>query len=208
MYILAHSMSISYLTTSQWVLTSLWTRMRILRTSMETAKIVDAKQMCKILTLMEKFNLQTNLITKCFGVSISSMIVECFLYSLVFFYTFYELVDGNSTNFSHNLFFNLFYLIADIAIVLSFFIFSSLIKWEENKIYEFFSRKFLHLKDEKALKFSQLALLQLDHQKSELSCGLFEINWKFFFIFVSSIFSNMIVLIQFNLDKRVETRVK
>ena len=86
---IAYSMSIFYVPLLQWILASLWTRMKLLRTSVEKEKLVDKKKMSEILSLTETFFLQTNLINNCFGLTISIMVLELFLYCLVFFYNFH-----------------------------------------------------------------------------------------------------------------------
>lgn len=53
--------------------------------------------------------------------------------------------------------------------------------------------------DFKPWKKCQLAICQLEISKNEFSCGLFELNCKQIFVMMSSFFSFLIVMIQFDL---------
>lgn len=47
-------------------------------------------------------------------------------------------------------------------------------------------------------KYCELAILQLDSSTKLISCGLFEINWQHIFLMLSSLFSYLVVVIQFD----------
>lgn len=49
----------------------------------------------------------------------------------------------------------------------------------------------------KSLRLSYRMTLMVAHRKPSITCGLYELNWKFFFAIVSSIFSFTIIIIQF-----------
>lgn len=43
--------------------------------------------------------------------------------------------------------------------------------------------------------------LQLEHVKPEVNCGLFAVNWNLLFVFVATVFSYLIILVQFESGK-------
>lgn len=49
----------------------------------------------------------------------------------------------------------------------------------------------------KTLKSSNIFMQQLKHRQPKISCGLFDLNWKFFFSLLGTISSFAIILIQF-----------
>lgn len=56
----------------------------------------------------------------------------------------------------------------------------------------------LKIKEKKIQKFCSLAVLQLTAIQKEISCGLFEFNWKFIFLLISSVFSYLVTMMQFD----------
>lgn len=49
----------------------------------------------------------------------------------------------------------------------------------------------------KAAKAFNLLCMQLNHKNPEISCGIFIIDWSYLFIFISTLFSYFIILVQF-----------
>lgn len=52
--------------------------------------------------------------------------------------------------------------------------------------------------DKKVQKFCILAILQLESSRRDISCGVFAFNWKFVFLIISSSFSYLVMMIQFD----------
>lgn len=62
------------------------------------------------------------------------------------------------------------------------------------------TKSLIHLKiaqDSKTAKSRSNFCLQLDHNRPRINCGLFNVNWIILFGFVSTLFSYLIILIQF-----------
>ena len=77
---------------------------------------------------------------------------------------------------------------------------SALLKTEKNKTSTLLHNKNVkNICDKRTLKLLQLAALQMAHQSSVISCGLFSIDWKFLFLLIAGCYSNLIVLCQFDI---------
>lgn len=54
----------------------------------------------------------------------------------------------------------------------------------------------------KSFKSLNILMQQISHRRPKISCGLFAINWNFFFTVIGGIFSFSIILIQFSDDSK------
>lgn len=52
--------------------------------------------------------------------------------------------------------------------------------------------------DRKVQKYCNLAILQFESSRKFISCGLFELNWKHIFLMMTSFFSYLVMMIQFD----------
>jgi hypothetical protein len=57
---------------------------------------------------------------------------------------------------------------------------------------------FIKFNDRKIQKICELGILQLQNSRKEISCGFFAFNWKHVFLMLSSFFSYLIMMIQFD----------
>lgn len=53
-------------------------------------------------------------------------------------------------------------------------------------------------KSSKSFRVGRNLMQQLSHRKPKISCGLFDLNWQFFFAILSGIFTYFIILVQFH----------
>ena len=58
--------------------------------------------------------------------------------------------------------------------------------------------------DKKVQKNCELAILQFEHSRKLISCEMFELDWKFIFSMMSSVFSFLLTMVQF--DYVISTR--
>lgn len=67
-----------------------------------------------------------------------------------------------------------------------------------NKIYEKINFIRLENDERKIRKICELGILQLECTRKEITCGLFDLNWKHLFLLMSSFFSYLVMMIQFD----------
>ena len=73
---------------------------------------------------------------------------------------------------------------------------TSIRKSHDATIKNFFKMHFL-LKNRRICNKVHLASLQFYHFRKEISCGLFDFNWKYLMVVITSVFNYVIVMIQF-----------
>lgn len=174
-----------------WILILVCERIKSVR------KLFSKENVNLCLILFDKFCCLMQCINKYFGLLLMLLVLESLFHFIIFFFSLYNLVANNSTagDYLFSLM-GLFYICWETAVVLCFFVYSYFIKFEiENFVSKFCTMQI----DTKPIRNKLSTNLQFDHQEIELACGLFVINWKFLFAFISSIFSYIIILIQFDI---------
>lgn len=184
-----------------WILILVCKRIKSFR------KLLTKGNVNSCLILFDKFWFLIQLTNKYFGILLMFLVLEKMFHSIIFFFSLYNLVANDSTSSDiFYLFMSLLYNLIETISVLCIFLCSHFIKVEIKK----FVSKFQKIKiDSKTIKTNHLSNLQFGHQDITLSCGLFDINWKFLFAVISSIFSYIIILVQFDIAdsfKYLETR--
>lgn len=102
---------------------------------------------------------------------------------------------------SYHLFFFLCYFLLWLFICMPFILwtltFSSLIATEGRKTADILYKVVEYKKLLNSRRISENFHLQIMHRQPKISCGLYDINWKSFFVFACLVFSFSIILIQF-----------
>ncbi len=76
--------------------------------------------------------------------------------------------------------------------------FSNALECIINNAVESFNLFHIKSEDKNIQKSCELAILQFEHSRKLVSCGMFEFDWKLIFSTGASIFSNLITMIQFD----------
>lgn len=87
-----------------------------------------------------------------------------------------------------------FYYLAPVIWIVTF---SSLIDREGIRTADLIQQLSVKCQNLKSLESSEIVMQMVTHRRPKISCGLFDLSWKFFFALLGSIFSFGIILIQF-----------
>lgn len=92
-----------------------------------------------------------------------------------------------------------FYIITSGLISLMTVSYSSRIADLNERIVQNINQIKMKMNDRKLQQFTELAILQVENTKIEISGGIFVLNWKVIFIMISSFISYFFVLLQFDI---------
>lgn len=127
-------------------------------------------------------------------VNICSFLLGFSYFTIFFLYAMYL----NITNPNEFLFNGVLWIFYYSPFVLWMTILASQINSDTRRVANLIQRMASLEMDALSLRKSNILMLQMMHRMPKISCGLFELNWKFFFSILSAIFSFFIILIQFD----------
>lgn len=154
----------------------------------------------KVTIMYEKLCDITELYNVCFAFNIIINFVQ-FTFFVIFnlFATYHYLTSPDSQY--QELIFNLisfgwvlYYAWSPIWIL----IFSSWIKTQGNETGALFHKLMNVKNDIKLMNTFHITTMQLNHRQMNISCGLFEVDWQYLFGFIGTVFSYLIIMIQFD----------
>lgn len=154
-----------------------------------------------ILIVYDSFHEAVNLISKCFSAGFMINICQLVTRGIMINYNLFSGVMSSFTSKSQLIFiFGSIFIGPEVVLIMSSILCSAILKREASKTFTIIHRaKLSAATDKKSLKLIELASLQLEHQKSVVSCGLFSLDWNFLFAMFSSVVGFLLILIQFDL---------
>ena len=168
---------------------------RLLKTSSDD-KFKTLEKLKVFRLLLQKFCDSVRLGNKCLSLSYVLSIVDFSFRSIFIIFNLYNVLMKEKFPFFLAAF---IFTLVDCVFVLSLMIQSSVLKSEgENLSVAINNAHLFAMADIETLKSIHLTAAQFEHQSLMVSCGLFSIDYKFLFALISSIFSYIIVLIQFD----------
>lgn len=168
---------------------------QLLKTSSDD-KLITLEKLKVFRLLLEKFCDSVRLGNKSLSVIYVLSIVEFSFRSIFIIFNFYNVLMKEKFPFFLAAF---IFTVVDGVFVMSLMIQSSVLKSEGESLSVAINNAALFaMADVETLKSIHLTAAQIEHQSLMVSCGLFSIDCKFLFALISSIFSYIIVLIQFD----------
>lgn len=190
-YVLSANLLRGYAYFSGLILSAAYLRIRLINKLIElNVGKFDENQMKEILKSFHKLCDTIKLINECFWFIFVYKIFGFLFSCVLFFFNIYDIViKGLSQVSAAFLFSGCFSLTMELLYISMIFTFSSLVekgcvKFESNFV-KYFSWK------------TNFSNFQFNNQKISISCGLFKIDWKLLFLIITSMFSYLIVIIQF-----------
>lgn len=187
---------------SLYVLVAAKTRFKLINRILGSRTTLSFEQLKSVSVLHDKLYDTISLINKCYSISflihISQLIVRCVLLMFDGYMVFFK-----NNSLAHQFFFysGIIFSLPEATFTLSIIVQSALLKMEANKSFNLLNGKTLSsYSDDKTLKLVHLFGAQISHRNPAISCGLFMIDWKFLFAFISSCLSNLIILFQFDVS--------
>lgn len=185
------------------MLLALTSRIKLIRKILNQSSEDDNEKIVKmkmILILHDKFcDILVN-VNKSFSFLFLLMILEFNFHCITISFSFYNIIF-NDPSFRDVIFLAAIsvLILPRIVFVACILILSGLIKNEKCKIFSAIQcSKIDSQKNMKILKLLELSSLQLDHRTLNVSCGFFTVDWKYLFGIISSIFSTLVILVQFD----------
>ena len=174
-------------------------RFKLINCALEDRSSLNFDELKCLIVLQDKLCDSILLVSKSFSVIYIMQIFRFTVFSVFIMFDFFLITTKNS-NFSHKIFLiaGLLFIIPAGITTISAIVQSALLKREGGKFLTLLHGKKISKGDKKTLNLIQLGSLQMAHQFSEISCGLFTIDWKFLFVLISTCFSYMIILCQFD----------
>lgn len=114
-----------------------------------------------------------------------------------FYYVLFILIKNPGKEIFYFFLTNVLWNLCYLPGVLWTMLFSSWIETEGIKTANLINQLASQESTMKCLKSSRIINLKMTHRRPKVSCGMFDLNWKFFFTMIGSIFSSAIILIQF-----------
>lgn len=197
LFLLVHLFSLNFSWLSIYLLAALSNRLNAINSRMNDQGFYYSK----IITILyDKSCETTDLINKCFSYGFLMIFLQFMLQCVFISFGLCHIILNNSTPMDRKFIVDgCLYIIPHFTLALFIIFYSNFIKHEGNRTLIIIHT--LGLKNnQKDLKFCQLASLQLEHRAPEISCGLFKIDMTYFFVFIASIFSYTLILIQFEVN--------
>lgn len=185
---------LSYQIAHMLIIVAVFTRVKNLNEIL-TRKIIDVKTLGKIqLKLFDT----ANLINFCFSFDLLNFFLQFVFFLIFFFFDIFHFLTTDSTLkdwifVAISVGYLQFYFWFGAWVILHAGLLSNEVGEMENLV----QSKVTSKNDQKRFI---LLTMQLQHSKIYASSGLFEVNWNFLFIMIGSVFSYIIILIQFDLD--------
>lgn len=190
---------LNYQISHMLIVSTIYKRFQHINSIIENSPL-DYLLMKKIGKLFNKLSDTQDLVNSCYAINLLNYFFQFFVYNIFFFFGLFHYLTSPDAAFTE-LIFNIisgFYLVYFFWFGAWMITVSSWIKSEGCKMKILIhSQSMTTSKDLKA--FANICL-QLNHQKPVISCGLFIVDWSFLFIFVGSLFSYLIILVQFETD--------
>jgi 7tm Chemosensory receptor len=163
----------------------------------EVSSVDSLKQTLKV---YNKYCTTIDLINKCFLIEFLFTLQTIIFHFIIQLYIFFGIFSNINNLKKIDLvicFTTLVYVLAEMIVPFCFFVSSYFI----NKKVKNSLKLILNMRtsDLKLSKSKQLAALCLKHQKPEISCGIFEIDWKLLFAMITCVFYYLIILVQFEM---------
>lgn len=152
-----------------------------------------------VMVLYDKFHETVGLINRQFSLNLMLFFFICIFYFIFLCFNVFNIFAGGLSirqlDYLVSGFLASSYQSANIFAILRY---SSCVKSGNAKILNAVEKFRMHNRDIKTLKRSEAYSLQLSHEISEVSCGLYVFDWKLAFAIAASLFSNTIILLQFH----------
>lgn len=160
----------------------------------------NIKVIKKITIIYEKLCDITDLYNVCFAFNIMIYFVQFTFFVIFNLFAIYQYLITPVSQY-HELIFNfisfgwvLYYAWSAIWIL----IFSSWIKTQGNETGALFHKLMNVKNDINLMNTFNITTMQLNHRQLSISCGLFEVDWQYLFGFIGTVFSYLIIMIQFD----------
>lgn len=134
----------------------------------------------------------------------SFFLLDIFVYLLGFlyfstmsFYGFFVYFQTPSYQLAYFQMLTVIWMLYYSPLVIWVVIFSGLVEKEGIRTADLIQQMSVRRNKLKSLKSSEIMMQMVTHRRPKISCGLFDLNWKYFFVLLGSTFSFGIILIQF-----------
>lgn len=161
---------------------------------------MDLEVIKKVTIIYEKLCDITELYNVCFAFNIMIYFVQFTFFVIFNLFAIYHYLTSSESHY-HELIFNfisfgwvLYYAWSPIWIL----IYSSWIKTQGNETGALFHKLMNVKNDIKLMNTFHITTMQLNHRQLNISCGLFEVDWQYLFGFIGTVFSYLIIMIQFD----------
>lgn len=187
---------LSYQISHMLIITTVYKRLQQMNHILETKRL-DHSLLRKVGKLSNKLSDTLEMINSCYSINLLNYFLQFIIFSIFFFFGLFHYLTSPEADFQEFIFntiscFYLFYFFWFGAWMITF---SS---WVESEGHQTIMLIHSHtLTSQKDLTACNCLCLQLDHQKPLVSCGLFIVDWAYLLVFISALFSYLIILVQF-----------
>jgi 7tm Chemosensory receptor len=187
-----------------WILVVACKRMSAIEKSLKS--VLNENEMSpndslkQTLLVYDKFCTTINLINRCFLVEFLFTLQTIIFHFIIQLYIFFSIFSNVNNLKKIDLiicFTTLVYVLVETVLPFCFFISSCFInKKVKNSLTAILNMK---TSDLKLSQSKEIAALCFEHQRPEISCGIFKIDWKLLFAMITCVFSYLIILVQFDM---------
>ena len=163
-------------------------------------KNCSLKKFKELLTVHSKFCDVINLLNQCLSANLIMSMFEFMFQCTMLMFSFYNMgLNESSIDSKIYCIMSCINLPPQFFFMMSIIINSSLLKMEAKRTLTLVhSKNSFSTGNPEILKLLHLAALKIEHHMPMISCGLFIVDWKFLFAFISGIVSCVVILIQFD----------
>lgn len=201
-YIILFCLCYTYFSTTILIFLACLTRIRSINKLLQTKPENDtvAQMIVKKSSKLHMiFHETIKLVNKCFSFVLVLQLFNCTFHCSFVIYSLYNVLFNDLSIWTLIIFVNgLLYLTLLGSLIIPLIVVSNSIKQECLKFVTLFER--FELIDVENFDASCMLKVQAPFYETQISCGLFDVDWKIFFGTFVSILSNTIILIQFDIS--------